>query len=60
MIKNSHDSVISKLDLGNMSEIIPVFSGNEVRHKMLEETLSKNENLTYSQWVNEFNKKVKS
>ncbi|ENM1985248.1 type IV secretion system protein VirB4 (plasmid) [Acinetobacter lwoffii] len=60
MIKNSHDSVISKLDLGNMSEIIPVFSGNEVRHKMLEETLSKNENLTYSQWVNEFNEKVKS
>lgn len=60
MIKNSHDSVISKLDLSNMSEIIPILSGNELRHNILEEILSKNENLTYSQWVHEFNEKVKS
>lgn len=60
MIKNSHDSVISKLDLSNMSEIIPILSGNELRHNILEEILSKDENLTYSQWVHEFNERVKS
>ena len=60
MIKNSHDSVISKLDLSNMSEIIPILSGNELRHNLLENILSKDENLTYSQWVHEFNERVKS
>ncbi|KQQ65463.1 type IV secretion system protein VirB4 [Acinetobacter sp. Leaf130] len=60
MIKNSHDSVISKLDLSNMSEIIPILSGNEVRHNILAEILDKGENLTYNQWVDTFNEKVKS
>ncbi len=60
MIKNSHDSVISKLDLSNMSEIIPILSGNELRHNILSEILIDNENLTYSQWVNKFNEKVES
>lgn len=58
MIKNSHDSVISKLDLSNMSEIIPILSGNEVRHNILSDIISKNPNTTYSQWVEEFNQKV--
>lgn len=43
-----------------MSEIIPILSGNELRHNILEEILSKDENLTYSQWVHEFNERVKS
>lgn len=60
MVKNSHDSVISKLDLSNMPEVIPILSGNEVRHNILKGILEKNPNAKFSEWVNEFNEKVKA
>lgn len=58
MVKNSHDSVISKLDLSNMPEMIPILSGNEFRHNILSHIINQHSDHSYSTWIHQFNEKI--
>ena len=54
LIKNSSQSVISKMDLSGMLDFVEILSGNEVKYNLLQEVISDVGSSDYSDWAETF------
>lgn len=60
LIKNSSQSVVSKMELTMMPEFVEILSGNEVKYNKLQQIIEKVGSSDYSAWAEEFKALFKS
>ena len=58
MIKNSNESVISKIDLSGMPEFIDIFSGDEKKFNTLQKLIKENGYRSYAEWKQAYHQAI--
>lgn len=58
MIKNSNESVISKIDLSGMPEFIDIFSGDEKKFNTLQKLIKENGYRSYTEWKQAYHQAI--
>lgn len=60
LIKNSSQSVVSKMELTMMPEFVEIFSGNEVKYNILQEVIKEVGSSDYGVWGKPFTDRLRS